>query len=269
MSDYLQNVLGVVNQTLRYNIVSNGFRDPAQLVTKNKDFVHNLCQNIRKNAGGQAASRSITAELEEMLEGTVWWIKYRYQTDRNQSLIEATVDQVTAIMLWRQELVDRGDPDPTDVPKYTDRTQVREWFEAIHAFLEQKCGMSGFPIFHVVREDGNTPAVDAGFGLPSFDADLQQRGRVGRGHFWRADNSYLFSFLGTKCHGTTAWNSISGFAAARDGRRAFWTLMNLFLGPNVKQLLMSRAETFLENARFDGRSRNFTFTEFVSRFRQA
>ena len=81
MSDYPQNVLGVVNQTLRYNIISNGFRDPAQLVTKNKDFAHNLCQNIRKNAGGQAASRSVTAELEEQLEGTVWWIKYRYQTD--------------------------------------------------------------------------------------------------------------------------------------------------------------------------------------------
>ena len=66
--------------------------------------------------GYRSHSNSITAELEERMEGTVWWIKYRYQTDRNQSLIGATVDNITATMLWRQELEDKEDPDPQKFP---------------------------------------------------------------------------------------------------------------------------------------------------------
>ena len=269
MSDYLENTLGVANPTLRFNIMSNGFRTAANLVNKEKGFVHKLCQNVRKNSAGTAINRSVTAELEEELDHTLLWIKCRYQTQRSPSLVEATVAQVEAVSTWSQELIDSGDPDPTSVAKYTDRTQAREWFETILAFLGEKLGRSGYPVLYVVRKDQALPAVDAGFGLPSFEADLEQRGRVGAGTFWRADNNFLFTFLRSKCHGTTAWNSISSLAATRNGRAAFWILKNLFLGPDTRQILLSEAEHFLDNARFDGRSRNFTFTKFLSKLRQA
>ena len=97
MSDYLENTLGVANPTLRFNIMSNGFRTAANLVNKEKGFVHKLCQNVRKNSAGTAINRSVTAELEEELDHTLLWIKYRCQTQRNTSLVEATVAQVEAV----------------------------------------------------------------------------------------------------------------------------------------------------------------------------
>ena len=41
------------------------------------------------------------------------------------------------------------------------------------------------------------------------------------------------------------------------------------MGSDVQQVLTRNAETFLENAKFDGKSRSFTWDKFVGRLRQA
>ena len=61
MHDYLEDVLDVDNVALRLNLMRGGFRSPAALVTKKKDFVHSVCTNIRKS-GGLPAARNIGAE---------------------------------------------------------------------------------------------------------------------------------------------------------------------------------------------------------------
>jgi hypothetical protein len=71
------------------------------------------------------------------------------------------------------------------------------------------------------------------------------------------------------CHSTTAWNTISGFEARSDGRGAILALIRQYMGSDVQQVLIRRAETFLENARYDGKSKNFDFAKFIGKFRQA
>jgi hypothetical protein len=104
--------------------------------------------------------------------------------------------------------------------------------------------------------------------LPHYDAELYNRGRHS-GSFWRADNALIWQFVWKICHGTSAWNTISNFEAAKNGRGATLALIRQYMGSDVQQVLIRSAETFLENARFDGKSRNFTWDKFVGKMRQA
>ena len=63
--------------------------------------------------------------------------------------------------------------------------------------------------------------------------------------------------------------TISGYERTKNGRGAFLALIAQFLGPDVRQLLRRQADTFLEHARYDATSKNFTFDKFTSRMRQA
>ena len=84
MHDYLEDVLEVGNGGLRLNLMRGGFRSPAMLVTKKRDFVHSVCTNIRKSGGpGPQGPRNISAELEENMEKCAVWCKYKNLTSRD------------------------------------------------------------------------------------------------------------------------------------------------------------------------------------------
>jgi hypothetical protein len=265
MHDYLEDVLDVDNAALRLNLMRGGFRSPAALVTKKKDFVHSVCTNIRKS-GGLAGPRNIGAELEENLEKFVLWCRYRYLTQRNLAFAEATMVSLDAISIWCDQL--QKDPDPLSVDKFTDGIDRRQWFESIQNYLGLIRGAAKLPLAYAIKEEDDLPAVDSGFGMPDFDEDLATRGRI-QGSFWKADNTTVWQFLKSKCHGTDAWTVILGFNTRKDGRGAYFALVRMYMGCDVKQLLCRRAETFLENVRFDGKSRNFIYPKFVGKLRLA
>ena len=101
-----------------------------------------------------------------------------------------------------------------------------------------------------------------------FDGDIALRGRLA-GHFWAADNRRLFQFLQIKTHGTIAWNEISDCHQRMNGRQAYRKLRARFMGEDVQHLLRTKAEATLDKIRFDGSSKQFTYSIFISRMREA
>ena len=76
----------------------------------------------------------------------------------------------------------------SSVPKFTDRSDKRVWFEEVVNWHSQMKGKSGLPILYVIRETAALPppAEDPGFGQPDFATELSNRGGLS-GHWWNGE----------------------------------------------------------------------------------
>ena len=250
---------------MRLNLLRSGIRDPADLVRHEKEWIRQCCMTIRKGPGLNEA-KNISAELEMRIQQFAMWCRYRYLTQRPFDLNTATIANLGLVSDWINQLA--KDQEASAVDKFSDSADKRVWFESMEAYFAGQKGAAGMPVLYVVRDEVALPAADPGFGMPDMDSEVQSRGRH-NGHFWRADNRTVFTFLRLKCHGTTAWTTISRHDARKDGRAAWLALKNQHLGSDVRQVLLRKADKFLLNARFDGKSSKFTFDRFIARMRQA
>ena len=263
----MNNTLGIGNLGLRTKLRDAGFRNMDSLVKKDSKFTHYACQSVRKSTTGNAEHRDVTMETEERLGKLVLYSKYRYIVQRPMHLNTATLANLDTVEDWFNQLED--DPSEDTVPAFTDSANKKQWFESITSYLAIKKGKSsGVPLLYVVREHVNVPLPDQGIFRPSPSDEMMLRARHD-GHFWVADNKAVWLLLRSKCHGTTAWNTIAGFQGASNGRGAFMALLGQFLGEDVRAVLLRRAEKLLENIRFDNRNRNFSFDKFIGKMREA
>ena len=131
-----------------------------------------------------------------------------------------------------------------------------------------KIGPSGVPLSYVIRDSADIPPHDLGFAFPDLDQDIADRGRHD-GIFWPADNKSVWSDLRLICHGTDLWNTIRRFEKSKNGRGAFVAMQLTLEGDDIRQLMARKAETVVNYAVFDGRSKNWTLDKHVDRFREA
>jgi len=266
MNDYLEQTLGIGVQGIRQKIIGAGFTTLDVLVKKDDNFTHYACQTVRKSGTGPAQHKEVTMTIEGYLKQLVMYSKLCYMIQRPMDYAAATLDHLEQVEDWFTQMED--DPSDDQVKDFTDGCNKRHWFESILAHLSVKKGKSGFPLLYVVRASSDLPTTDPGFGLPSFNDEVETRGRHA-GHFWMADRRSVWLFLRSKCHGTTAWNTIKGFERTTDGRRAYLALLGQFMGEDVMQTYLNKAERTLTTIRFDNKNRNWTFDKFVGTLRGA
>ena len=269
MSDYLLNTLDVPNVTMRARLIRSGFRNLDALARQRnpKEWVREICNAIRKQQGG-AATKEVTMELQNNLIQLVQWALYSYMTQRALVYADATQATIDNVSSWITMLPDDTALTVSTLDKFKDAANHRHWMEGIKTYFTVKCGVTKMPLLYVIRSDPALPAVDPGFGNPDFSTELAIRGRHD-GHYYRADNTTVWLFLKHLYHGTTAWPTILQFERALNGRAAFRALMAQYLGADLMALLAKEADAFVNNALFDGKSRNFTFDKFIGKFREA
>ena len=270
MQQYLEDVLQMNPQGKRQKFQEAGVTTLNALVRKSDEFAHKASQTIRKSTTGQALARDVTLEEESRLHRLVIFCRFRYVIQRPIAFGVATLENLEEVTTWYDQLEE--DPADDTVAVFTDNCNKKEWFESIAAYLARKKGKStGFPLLYVIREVADLPDVadDPGFGAyPSYNDELLARGRHA-GHFYNSDNAAVWTFLRTKCHGTTAWTTIMSYGARRDGRGAFVALLGQFMGADAKALLLKKAERVLDTITFDGRNRNWTFNKFIGKLRES
>jgi hypothetical protein len=135
--------------------------------------------------------------------------------------------------------------------------------------FQHKLNPKMIPRAHVLRPEPDplVVPVDEGWGNPDFYQELMAHGRH-NGASWAGDNRAVFDFLKAKTFGTTAWPTIKSFERAGRDREAFLTLIALYLGSDVMELLMKEAEACLKRITFDRNNKNFTFDKYVAKLRQ-
>ena len=105
--------------------------------------------------------------------------------------------------------------------------------------------------------------------MPSFDEEAAARGQY-YGHFWSSDNKTVWLLLRDLTQGTSrsAWSVVRPFQQAYNGRGSYLAMRAMYMGNNVKLILMKNAETTLANAVYDGQSEEYTWTKHVALLRE-
>ncbi len=190
-----------------------------------------------------------------------------YLIQRPLDYAAATLDNIETIGEWMAQYKDNPD-DPTELEKFPDEMNKRDWIESIEGHLEQTISVSGVPMAYVIRPETALPAVDPGPGLPTLDQELLARGRL-EGHFWDADNRKLWFLLRKICQGTTAWTLIAPYETTKNGRLAFRAIKKQYMGDDTRHLLMQEAGNIINNTIFDGKSKSNPFDKHCGGFRRA
>ena len=85
--------------------------------------------------------------------------------------------------------------DDNAVAKFTDSCNKRDWVESIRTHHQRKLNTKKLPTTYVLRPEPDPMAVvvDQGWGNPSFDEELLERGRHDEVN-WPGDNRKVFEF---------------------------------------------------------------------------
>ena len=261
---FLQHVVGVQNVVVRQKLVDAGFGNLDEVYKKPLEWSGGVVKNIMSSRYGPPEHRHLDPHSIELLKKFVLYQKLRYLCGRTRTYANSTLARMNQVYEWFEQ--QEADPEDT-VANFTDGCNKRLWIESIEQYLSIKKGQALVPLAYVIRRDPNRPEPAPEFGFPTMDHEIATRGRLS-GHFWAADNRSVWLFLRKKCHGTTAWTVIVEFERRADGRSAFLALIGQYLGRDYQRNLLKAAVTTLENLRFDGRSKNWTFDRFIGKMRQ-
>jgi len=300
MDAFLQHRLRVARQGQRTNLIAAGLG--ADLVScrhQEVSYAKTVCDGVRKQGGANAtaADRQISAQVQTSIRDFIYLTRLLDLTQRDiastfgaipvmnaagvlDAAADATARDQCMLMLESTSLWLRGlkDQEPT-AAKYTATCNTKKWLEEMEYDLENMLGTnSGVPLDYIIRDPGDVPPPDLGFGmvmnplgLPAFSMDqfnlhedIRLRARHD-GYFYVQDNTSVYNYLHSKCHGTDAYASIKGFARTKNGRTAWINLKTSFLGIDAKDNLHRIAENKLRTISFNGKNRNFPWLTFISK----
>ena len=238
MNQFLQNNLGVTNQYMRDGLQEAGFTSLASLERQScETYAKRCCEVARKGPGNQAARKMVPVPVEEDMTKLVKWVRYCNITGRALDINLATRDNLDNVQSFLDQCARDSPKTYEGLTRFTDTLNKRNWFDQIVGYLEVKVGSSGVPLVYVIREGAAGP--DQGFGLPSYEEELKARGSH-TSHFYRLDNKAVWVVLKYLTEGTTAWSTIKRMT--NNGRLAYMTLLDTFLGIGVRRTLMKKAK---------------------------
>jgi hypothetical protein len=278
LDPYLQNVLLIADINVRNAILGQGINDFNAFRSLKDDDIRLLCANIRRPggtilnplAGGREQppripnpGLSLGHVLEMRLKMLCYFVNHLVRVQRQFDPAIATLAKLAEVY----QLKDLDDPDD-DIPlpaRLMRADQARETIEDIEDYLLRKRGASGCPLAAVIRMNVALPLPedDPGFGQPTYLEEMIQR-MPHVGTDYQTDNRSVWDLIRHICHGGPAWDWVSQFARNSDGRSAHIALKTHYLGETFQALIRAQADKRLENAYFDGMSRNFTFESYCT-----
>ena len=264
ISAYLEATIGIQSNRLKARLIVQGVTNALTLSTKPDSYMKDICTIIRKQGG--STSYGLTYQVEEKLIQFLRWCRYATLAQRDLDLANATEDGIQVLSEWLEQLPSSEEAEMPD--KFTDQYKVRNLLENINSYLGIVKNKAGVPILYVIREDPNLPADDPGFGLPDFHTELATRGRH-NGVYWKSSNRMVWTMMRHICHGTNAWPFVSSFERTANGRGAYLAFSQHYMGTDIQHGIRTKAADVLQNSRYTGESKNFTFDKFTARMTKA
>ena len=157
MRNYMQNVLGIADQTLRTTIIEEGMDSWDAYNTLGPDGIKGLCESIRKPGGllanGQPnRGHAVPVLVELHLRQLAYWMRYCNTTQREFNRGQATRNNLE--LLWAHKLGQEEQAmDETPEPKkFTRDVKVRDLFEDFETILSLTQSRPGGNLMYVIRE---------------------------------------------------------------------------------------------------------------------
>lgn len=279
LDTYMSETLQITNANLRAAIRNQGILTFADFIGMDEDDIKSITANIRKPGGtlptptarnpnytipnpGISVGHVITRRLDMVRF-------YVHHCSRIQRLPvitnDMTLDRLQEITLHFKNEKDRDEPEmPGKIVKVED---VRTNIEDLDSYLHNTFGETFLPLAYLVRDHVELPVVDPGFGMPSYHAEMVERGDH-EGPAYQRDNIKLWYVISHMTHGGFAWNWVSAHERTRNGREAYMALKLHYLGDSYQARIRAAADAVLQKMYYDG-ARSFTFESYITTLQKA
>ena len=233
-----------------------------------------LCRTIRRPGGeGQAAAgaqpqpnlgHAVSFRAETNLKLMVYYLRHRLRTSRALAAADVTIDNISALKPRKDFEKDHEDADP---PKINPRNWPKT-IEGLEEWLRNCLGVSKVPLAYVIREDIAVPAADPADGYPDVHTELIARAPIRRDDDtyhpnYLIDRTTVWTKLAELCRDEDCYTYLRSAQRSRDGRAAFTTLRNQYLGPNHVTNLAAKAQRALEDYKYRGEGRHHNFDSYI------
>lgn len=278
LNGYLNNTLNL-SDVMRAAVNAQGLQsfDAFQGLTDND--IKDICKNVRSpggmipdpaNAGQQIPNRGVAMGHlhEKRLRMLNYFVNHLVKIQRPFQVGLATLARLLAC--WRLKEAEDEDVDIDNPEKLKNVDHVRQVLENIDHVLTTRLGANQIPLAYVTRDVVALPAAadDPGFGLPNLKDELIRRAPHNT-ETYVADNQAVWNVIRHVTHETNGWSWVQSFARRRDGRGAYLSMKQHYLGESFQAKIKTTAEKVLDTAFFDGKKRNYTFDKYISALKGA
>ncbi len=140
--------------------------------------------------------------------------------------------------------------------------------EAIVEFLRGNLGVTGIPLAYVVREN-QAIAADPADGWATLQDEMINRAPIVnaanvRTDTFITDNQRTWVLISTICRESECWTYVKRGQRTRDGRLAFRSMYNHYLGPNAVDNMANSAERKLTRTTYEGEKKRWNFEKFTN-----
>ena len=234
--------------------------------------IHDACVIIRRltrtnpnNAAVFLLPVPMTITNERVLKCAAYYIRHLDRTQRAFVPAFATIARLNEMQVLKDEEKEAKEKKPTPLTKLESVAKIRVAIENINDHLLKLRGSNGVPLTYIIREHAiPLPAAQ-------YPDDITEM--IGRaphaGRFYRGDNEAVWNVLRTVLYDSDGWSWVTAFEATKDGRGAYFALMQHYLGTSHQSLIKTTADANVENTYYDGDKRGFTFEKYCQIHKQA
>lgn len=284
---YLTNVLLIADNNVRIGLVAQGLQSFDDFESLTDEDVSDICTNLRK-PGGLVTNPNfnpanpapgippvipnpgvqVSHLTEKRLKMLAYYCFHLTRIQRPFAVANATLPVLTDCYKL-QDQHKAEDEKKIDLPgKLTNIDKIRQVLENIDDYLSRARGESNIPLLYIVRDSSALPPVDDGYGNPTFDAEMIERGPH-TGTYYQRDNITVWNVIRHVTHEGPGWSWVSEHQRTCNGRAAYQSIKAHYLGDQFTARLRASADSVLETAFFDGKSRSFTFERYCESLQMA
>jgi hypothetical protein len=195
-----------------------------------------------------------------------YWLKYRQKTSRDTTPPDITVANVRDIRGLRDWELNH-----TDMEAPEGIINAKDWpktVEGLNEFLRGNLGVTGIPLAYVIRDEMGV-TNDPADGWPTKQDEMIGRAPIENAAGVRVatfvtDNQRVWELLAAITRDHDCWTYVKVAQRRRDGRAAYKSLYNHYLGPNAVDNMATNAERKLTHTTYDGEKKRWNFEKYTS-----
>jgi len=272
----LQN-LGFTQAAATYIVETQGFDTPEDYALLTDSEAMNICKITRRPGGttGQGNNAQanpgipVSLKAENHLKMLCYYFRYRQRVSRPLRNDLATVANIRQYLAQARLEESHEDPSP---PELTFHNWTRT-LNIIEDYLRNCLGSTKIPLAYIVRKNVNPPDdPPEGYSnnteeliarAPHFLPRANDNDPLVHTQAYKDDNILVFNKLAAMLRDKDCWTYMQKAARARDGRKAFMSLKEHYLGKNNGDNLETSDEQMLAKTTYSGETRRWNFEKYV------
>jgi hypothetical protein len=206
---------------------------------------------------------AMTLREQTRLIELAYWVRHRYRIQRPMSANISTLAKMRNMGEMMNQEKELREPSKLSTlpPVYNNKVNIRRVMDAIEGYLSQQIGSLGVPLTYVIREDEDVDNTVI-YGPDEVFEEIVARCRH-TGVPFQTDNARVWTAIRHVFFTTDGQAWVEEHQARQDGRGAWLSLQQRYVGDRAREFNAEEAEAELRTRYYNGKSARHTFKSFV------